>query len=145
MVKYSPKDNTYKEMYLINKFEKDIMENSLQNMKNDKRKTTEKSTMVNNISLETQNEALENTNKKTIQPVQESQNQVSNENSILNIPEENNATTEKELPLNIDLSNNENTILSPSNLKRILTAEKSALKKIKQIAQKEKKKIRIKV
>ena len=140
MVKYSPKENTYKEMYLINKFEKDIMENSLQNMRNDKRKTTEKSTMVNNISLETQNEALENTNKKTIQPVQESQNQVSNENSILNIPEENNATTEKELPLNIDLSNNENTILSPSNLKRILTAEKSALKKIKQIAQKEKKK-----
>ena len=140
MVKYSPKENTYKEMYLINKFEKDIMENSLQNMKNDKRKTAEKSTMVNNISLETQNEALENTNKKTIQPVQESQNQVSNENSILNIPEEENATTEKELPLNIDLSDNENTILSPSNLKRILATEKSALKKIKQITQKEKKK-----
>lgn len=140
MVKYSPKENTYKEMYLINKFEKDIMENSLQNMKNDKRKTAEKSTMVNNISLETQNEALENTNKKTIQPVQESQNQVSNENSILNIPEEENATTEKELPLNIDLSDNENTILSPSNLKRILATEKSALKKIRQIMQNEKKK-----
>ena len=29
-------------MYLENKFEKDIMENSLQNMRNDKRKTTEK-------------------------------------------------------------------------------------------------------
>ena len=42
MVKYSPKENTYKEMYLINKFEKDIMENSLQNMRNDKRKTAEK-------------------------------------------------------------------------------------------------------
>ena len=140
MVKYSPKENTYKEMYLINKFEKDIMENSLQNMRNDKRKTAEKSTMVNNISLETQNEALENTNKKTIQPVQESQNQVSNENSILNIPEEENATTEKELPLNIDLSDNENTILSPSNLKRILATEKSALKKIRQIMQKETKK-----
>lgn len=140
MVKYSPKENTYKEMYLINKFEKDIMENSLQNMRNDKRKTAEKSTMVNNISLETQNEALENTNKKTIQPVQESQNQVSNENSILNIPEEENAATEKELPLNIDLSDNENTTLSPSNLKRILATEKSALKKIRQIMQKEKKK-----
>ena len=124
MVKYSPKENTYKEMYLINKFEKDIMENSLQNMRNDKRKTTEKSTMPNNISLETQNEALENTNKKTIQPVQESQNQVSNENSILNIPEEKDASTEKELPLNIELSDNENTILSPSNLKRILATEK---------------------
>jgi hypothetical protein len=140
MVKYSPKENTYKEMYLINKFEKDIMENSLQNMRNDKRKTAEKSTMVNNISLETQNESLENTNKKTIQPVQESQNQVSNENSILNIPEEENTATEKELPLNIDLSDNENTTLSPSNLKRILATEKSALKKIRQIMQKEKKK-----
>ena len=145
MVKYSPKENTYKEMYLINKFEKDIMENSLQNMRNDKRKTAEKSTMVNNISLETQNEALENTNKKTVQPVQESQNQVSNENSILNIPEEKNATTENDLPLNIDLSDNENTILSPSNLKRILAVEKNALKKIKQITLKEKKKMRIKV
>ena len=88
MVKYSPKENTYKEMYLINKFEKDIMENSLQNLKDDKRKTTEKGTMVNNIPLETQKEALENSNKKTMQPVQASQNQVFNENSILDIPEE---------------------------------------------------------
>ena len=132
MVKYLPKENTYKEMYLINKFEKDIMENSLQNMRNDKRKTAEKSTMVNNMSPETQNEALENVNKKTIEH-DTSQNQVSNENSILNIPEEKNAITEKELPLNIDLSDNENAILSPSNLKRILATEKSALKKIKQI------------
>ena len=141
MVKYSPKENTYKEMYLINKFEKDIMENSLQNMRNDKRKTAEKSTMVNNMSPETQNEALENVNKKTIQH-DTSQNQVSNENSILDIPEEENSTTEKELPLNIDLSNNENAILSPSNLKRILATEKNAIKKIKQITQKEKKKIK---
>ena len=141
MVKYSPKENTYKEMYLINKFEKDIMENSLQNMRNDKRKTAEKSTMVNNMSPETQNEALENVNKKTIQH-DTSQNQVSNENSILDIPEEKNTTTEKELPLNIDLSDNENAILSPSNLKRILATEKSAIKKIKQITQKEKKKIK---
>ena len=139
MVKYSPKENTYKEMYLINKFEKDIMENSLQNMRNDKRKTAEKSTMVNNMSPETQNEALENVNKKTIEH-DTSQNQVSNENSILDIPEEENSTTEKELPLNIDLSDNENAILSPSNLKRILATEKSAIKKIKQITQKEKKK-----
>ena len=141
MVKYSPKENTYKEMYLINKFEKDIMENSLQNMRNDKRKTAEKSTMVNNMSPETQNEALENVNKKTIQH-DTSQNQVSNENSILDIPEEENSTTEKELPLNIDLSNNENAILSPSNLKRILATEKNAFKQIKQITQKEKKKIK---
>ena len=140
MVKYSPKENTYKEMYLINKFEKDIMENSLQNMRNDKSKTTEKSTTTNNMSPVTQNEALETANNKTIQPIQASQNQVSNESP--NIPEEKDTTTEKELPLNIDLSDNENAILSPSNLKRILAAEKSALKKIKQITQKEKKKIK---
>ncbi len=41
-------------MYLIKKFEKDVMQNSLQNMSYDKRKTTEKSTMVNNMTLETQ-------------------------------------------------------------------------------------------
>ena len=42
MVKYLPMENTYNEMYLINKFEKGIMENSLQNMTNDKTKTTQK-------------------------------------------------------------------------------------------------------
>ena len=123
------------------------MENSLQNLRDDKRKTTEKGTMVTNIPLESQNGALENSNKETIQPVQASQNQVSNENSILDISGDKNKTAEKELPLNIDLSDNgntpentNNTILSPSNLKRILATEKSALKKIKQITQKENKK-----
>ena len=36
MVKYALQENTYKEMYLINKFEKDIMENSMQNLGNKK-------------------------------------------------------------------------------------------------------------
>ena len=49
MVKYSPKENTYKEMYLINKFEKDIMENSLQNMRNDQTKSTQKIITTNDI------------------------------------------------------------------------------------------------
>ena len=93
--------------------------------------------MVNNIPLETQKEALENSNKKTMQPVQASQNQVFNENSILDISGDKNTTTEKELPLNIDLSDNGNTlentnnttlsgnnaVLSPSNLKRILATD----------------------
>ena len=63
MVKYSPKENTYKEMYLINKFEKDIMENSLQNMRNDKTKTTQKVTTTNNISPANEKESLENSNE----------------------------------------------------------------------------------
>ena len=32
MVKYEPNGNTYKVMYLIRKFEKDIIKNSLQNL-----------------------------------------------------------------------------------------------------------------
>ena len=63
MAKYSPKENTYKEMYLINKFEKDIMENSLQNMRNDKTKTTQKVTTTNNISPANEKESLENSNE----------------------------------------------------------------------------------
>ena len=39
MVKYLQNGNTYKEVYLINKFEKDVMENSLQNMRHDKNKS----------------------------------------------------------------------------------------------------------
>ena len=37
MVNHSPKENSYKEMYLINKFQKDIMETSLQKLKNNKK------------------------------------------------------------------------------------------------------------
>ena len=66
MVKYSPKENTYKEMYLINKFEKDIMENSLQNMRNDKTKTSQNITTLNNLSPNNEKEALEKSNKINI-------------------------------------------------------------------------------
>merc|ERR1712074_240492 len=64
MVKYSPKDNTYKEMYLINKFEKDIMENSLQNRRNDQTKTTQKIITTNDISPVKEKKETENSNKK---------------------------------------------------------------------------------
>ena len=37
MTKYLPKDSGYTQMYLINKFEKNIMENTLSNMKNDQK------------------------------------------------------------------------------------------------------------
>ena len=39
MTKYLPKDSGYKQLYLINKFEKNIMETALSNMKNDERKS----------------------------------------------------------------------------------------------------------
>ena len=57
MVKYSPIENTYKEMYLINKFQKDTMESSLQNMRHDKTKTTQKIPTSHTTSSENETEA----------------------------------------------------------------------------------------
>lgn len=82
MVKYSPKENTYKEMYLINKFEKDVMESSLQNMRHDKTKTTQKIPTSNKTSSENEKEALETSNKKKSQSENGNENLVSNENDI---------------------------------------------------------------
>ena len=59
MVKYSPKENSYREMYLINKFEKDIMENSLQKLRNNKQDLIDKSVMTNDFNLEGRKEAIE--------------------------------------------------------------------------------------
>ena len=44
-------------MYLIHNFENDVMENSLQNMRNDKTKTTLKITTTNSTSSEIEKEA----------------------------------------------------------------------------------------
>ena len=64
MVKYSPKENSYREMYLINKFEKNIMENSLQNLKNNKKDLIDKSVTTNNVYPEGRKETIENHGKK---------------------------------------------------------------------------------
>ena len=82
MVKYSPNENTYKEMYLINKFEKDVMENSSQNMRNDKTKTTQKITTNNDISPENEKEALENSNKKRTQSENQVELEIQNTNIV---------------------------------------------------------------
>ena len=39
-------------MYLINKFEKDIMKNNLQNLRNNKKDLIDKSVMTNNVNPE---------------------------------------------------------------------------------------------
>ena len=142
MVKYSPKENSYKEMYLINKFEKDVMENSLQNMRIDKTKTTQKIPASNTTSSENEKEALETSNKKKSQSENGNENLVSNENDIEGSnPEILNSSDETEkLPTDKTLSVNENTptsekriernisrnnsILTPSDLKIILSTEK---------------------
>ena len=107
MVKYSPKAYTYKEMYLINKFEKDIMENSLQNMRNDQNKTTQKIITTNDISPVKEKEEIENSNKKKTES--EKGNQISNEKGIPDIPEVLNSSIEKEQINDISLSDNGNT------------------------------------
>ena len=67
MVKYSPKENSYKEMYLINKFEKNIMENSLQNLRNNKKDLIDKSVTTNNVYPEGRKETIENHGEKILQ------------------------------------------------------------------------------
>ena len=152
MVKYSPNENTYKEMYLINKFEKDVMESSLQNMRHDKTKTTQKIPTSNKTSSENEKEALETSNKKKSQSENGNENLVSNENDIggSNLEILNSSVETEKLPNDKTSSVNENTtasekridrnisrnnsILTPSDLKRILSTEKRAMRKIKQIA-----------
>ena len=148
MVKYSPKENTYKEMYLINKFEKDIMENSLQNMRNDKTKTSQNITTLNNLSPNNEKEALEKSNKNKTSLEKENQDQASNQNNASDTAAILNSSVETEqLPNDTSLPVNENTpspgkrvrktlsrensMLSPADLKKILSTEKRAIKKNK--------------
>ena len=51
-------------MYLINKFEKDIMENSLQNLQNSKRDLAQKIAPESNDTQQKQKEVLQNDGKK---------------------------------------------------------------------------------
>ena len=109
MVKYSPKENSYQEMYLINKFEKDVMENSLQNMGNDKTKTSQSSTTTNNLYKTNEKEEIENLNKTEAESEKGKQTQVSEKNIIPDFPEAFNSSVEKEYLNDISLSDNGNT------------------------------------
>ena len=146
MVKYSPKENTNKEMYLINRFEKDIMENSLQNMRNDKTKTSQNITTLNNVSPNNEKDALEKSNKNKTSLEKENQDQASNQNNASDTAAILNSSVETEqLPNDTSLPVNENTplpgkrvhknlsrehsMLSPADLKKILSTEKRAIKK----------------
>ena len=133
MVKYSPKDNTYKEMCLINKFEKDIMENSLQNLRNDKTKTAQKITPENIVPLDDEKELIENSDKNTSHLQPEKQSQKSNENNTMNIPEVIYTSIEQEHLNDISLSDNGNTPIqsvgttpTPQSKKRKRVKEKKS-------------------
>ena len=129
MVKYSPKENTYKEMYLINKFEKDVMENSLQNMRNDKTKTNQKVPVSITTSSENDKDAIETPNKKEAQSEQGNEPLVSIENDIEGFtPEILNSSIEKEkLPNDKPLSINENTPTSKKRIDRNISRNNSLL------------------
>ena len=152
MVKYSPKENTYKEMYLINKFEKDVMENSLQNMRNDKSNSphtktpSQNITTLNNISPNNEKETLEKSNKNKTSLEKTNQDQASNQNdasdtaAILNssveteqLPNDtslpvngNTPSPEKRVHKNLSM---ENSMLSPADLKKYCPQKREQSKK----------------
>ena len=66
MSKHSPDDIGYKQMFLINKFEKDIMENSLSKMKETKNIFNESSNPIKNISKSSQTEEVINESKDDV-------------------------------------------------------------------------------
>ena len=153
MVKYSPKDNTYKEMYLINKFEKDIMESSLQNLSSSKKDMTDKFTSPINVNLDNNKEAMKNVTQKTTPISELNQKQLSDDGGVINISGNTDSLVNADSPQNGNIAedgiftekNIENTsskndsILTRSDFKRIKDAETRAMGKIKNLMQNEKK------
>jgi len=69
MSKHSPNDSGYKQMFLSNKFEKDIMENSLSKMRGPKNISNELSNPVKNISKSTQIEEIINESRDDVNSI----------------------------------------------------------------------------
>ena len=97
MSKHSTNVGEYKEMYLINKFQKDIMENSLGNMSSEKIKSKENLPTLNSVSQTTQTNIPEDLNENKDLPVESATKVVTPENSVSNIPMETNNNIEEEL------------------------------------------------
>ena len=153
MVKYSQKDNTYKEMYLINKFEKDIMESSLQNLSNSKKDMTEQYKSPITVNSDSDKESMQTVTKKTTPIPELHQKQLSNDGGVIHISENTDSIVNEDNPKNGTLAENgipsetntenksskNDSILTPSDFKRIQDAEKRAIRKIKSLTQNEKK------
>ena len=90
MSKHSTNVGEYKEMYLINKFQKDIMENSLVNMSSEKLKSKENLPTLNMISQTTQTNTHEDLNESKNLPLESIKNVVSHTNNVTDIPTETN-------------------------------------------------------
>ena len=158
MVKYSPKDNTYKEMYLINRFEKDIMESSLQNLSSSKKDMTDKFTSPINVNLDNNKEAMKNVTQKTTPISELNQKQLSDDGGVINISGNTDSLVNADSPQNGNIaedgiftekniestSSKNDSILTPSDFKRIKDAETRAMGKIKDLMQNEKKRNELK-
>ena len=159
MVKYSQKDNTYKEMYLINKLEKNIMKSSLQNLSNNKNKNqAEKYTSPININVENNKESLENIMSKSTPISESNQNKLSNTGGVINVSEDLDSTISVDNPQNSNLSKDgdsfgesdknksskNDSLLSPSNFKRIIDSKTKSMEKIKSLTRNEKKRKELK-
>ena len=99
MTKYSQKESSYRQMYLINKFEKDLMENTLSNMRDGKRKLNENVSPKTLTSKETQTNTTPNLNEVTESlnnTSDSSGNETINQNNIPNNTNEQTANNEEE-------------------------------------------------
>ena len=148
MVKYSPKENSYREMYLINKFEKDVMENSLKNLRNNKKDLIDKSVTTNNENPEGRREAIENNDDKILQSFPSNTTHEGNEINPANNPEVSNLSIENEMPLNSTKINDDSNLakkvdpskskndpsISSSSFQSALGADKTPNKKQKTIS-----------
>ena len=112
MTGYSLQDSSYKQMYLINKFEKDILEKYFNNMNKEKNALKSILKSPNFISQETQTKTTEKENEKHVIPelpsnisdskeiMEEVKNSPTNDNSTNNIENKNKSTeTRKKLSL----------------------------------------------
>ena len=74
MSKHSPDDIGYKQMFLINKFEKDIMESSLSKMRESKNISNESFNPIKNISKSSQTEEVINKSKDDVNLIERKNN-----------------------------------------------------------------------
>ena len=119
MSKHSTNLGEYKEMYLINKFQKDIMENSLVNMSSEKLKSKENLPTLNMISQTTQTNTPEDLNESKDLPLESIKNVVSHTNSVTNIPTETNNNIQEELLKNDKLKDKGKDTKNSKNPKKV--------------------------
>ena len=119
MSKHSLSVGEYNEMYLINKFQKDIMENSLVNMSSEKLKSKENLPTLNMISQTTQTNTPEDLNESKNLPLESIKNVVSHTNNVTDIPTETINNIQEELLKNDKLKDKGKDTKNSKNPKKV--------------------------